>query len=201
MSKITKIGEGKNKSNRVSIYVDEQFICFLNSFTVYKYKLVEGQEIDIEWLKQIQMENEKDTAFNLAIKYLSKYVKTESEIKDYLISKGFLPELVSEVISKIKDYKYIDDQKYVETFIECSKNKYGINKIKMMLKQKGISENLLNKIQVEPDKEMLNNLVQKYMNKKEKTRENFQKCAKFLYSRGFSWDTISKAVSQLKEDK
>jgi len=199
--KITKIGEGRNKNSRLSIYVDEQFVCFLNSFTVYKYKLVEGQEIDLERLKQIQMETEQDTAFDLAIKYLSKYVKTEKEIKDYLISKGFLSELVEKVIDKIKSYKYIDDQQYAQNFIDNSKNRYGINKIKMTLKQKGVSNDIINKIEVHPSEEMLDSLVQKYMRSKEKTKENKQKCAKFLYSRGFNWDTISHAIGRIEEDE
>ncbi len=199
MSVITKLGEGRNKNKRVSVFVDDQFICFLNSFTIFKYKLAEGQEIDLESLKNIQMENEQDTAFDLAIGYLSKYVKTKSEVEKYLLGKGFLPELVECVVNKIQSYNYIDDQKYTENFISCNKNRYGIHKMKMMLKQRGVEEGILSKMQKSDNSEILDGLVQKYMRNRENNQENRQKCAKFLYGRGFDWEEIGQATGKIKE--
>ena len=197
MAKITKIGD-KNKSSRLSVYLDDEFVCFLNSFTIYKYKLKEGTEIELEKLKQIQCESEKDTAFDLAIKYLSKYQKTESELKDYLQKKGFLLELCDEVVEKVKEYKYVDDKRYVDSFVKNAKGRYGINKIKLSLKQKGIKDELISSIFVEEDLSDLQKLAQKYLKNKEKTSENLQKCAKFMFSRGYCYDDITKVLNELK---
>lgn len=198
MAKITKIGE-KNKSQRLSIYLDDEFVCFLNSFTIYKYKLDVGSEISLEDLKQMQFESEKDTAFDLAIKYISKYQKTESELKDYLLKKGFLSELCDDVLNKVKEYRYIDDKVFVENYIKNSKGRYGINKIKQNLKQKGISEELISQIEIEEDFSDLQKIALKYLKNKEKNNANLQKCAKFLFSRGYSYDEISRVIASLKD--
>lgn len=199
MSKITKIGE-KNKSQRLAIYLDDEFVCFLNAFTIYKYKLSVGNEIDLEELKRMQFESEKDTAFDLAIKYISKYQKTESELKDYLLKKGFLSELCDEVLKKVKDYRYIDDRIFVENYIKNSKGRYGINKIKQSLKQKGISDELISSLEIEEDLSDLQKMAQKYLKNKEKNGANLQKCMKFMFSRGYSYEDISKVMSKIKEN-
>ena len=199
MAKITKIGEN-NKAKRSSIYLDDEFVCYLNAFTIYKYKLGVGTNITLDELKRIQFESEKDTAFDLAIKYISKYQKTENELKDYLQKKGFLSELCDEVLKKVKDYRYIDDKAFVENYIKSCKGHYGINKIKQNLKQKGISEELISSIEIEEDYSDLQKIAQKYLKNKEKNAANLQKCMKFLFSRGYSYEDISKVMNKIKGD-
>ena len=192
---ITKIGT-KNKSGRFSIYLDDEFVCFLSEFTIFKYKLCEGKEVDIENLKQIQMESEQDTAFNLAIKYISKYQKTEKELKDYLVSKGFLEDVANAVLQKVKAYRYIDDKLFLDAYIKSSKGRYGINRIKQNLKQKGLDESLLNDIEIEEDLDDLQKIAEKYLKNKEKTRQNLQKCIKFMISRGFNYSDVLKVMER-----
>ena len=199
MAKITKIGD-KNKSKRLSLYLDDAFFCYLNAFTIYKHKLMVGQEVNKEEIQKIQFESEKDTAFDLAIKYISKYQKTESELKDYLQKKGFLQTLCEETLKKVKDYRYIDDKMYVENYIKNNKGRYGINKIKQNLKQKGIQDDVILGIEIEEDFSDLQKIALKYLKNKEKNSANLQKCMKFLFSRGYSYDDISKIMSTLKED-
>ena len=195
MAYITKLVEGRNQ--RISVYLDDQFVCFLNNFTVFKHKLKVGTEISMQQLNNIQLETELDTAFNLAVNYLSKYEKTEKEIGNYLISKGFLPEVKDAVLSKLKDYKYVNDLNFCENFFKMSQNKYGKNKIKMLLKQKGVSEEVINQTQLKSPDGVLDALAVKYMKNKEKTAQNKQKCAKFLLGRGFSWDEVSATLRKL----
>ncbi len=194
MSKITKIGEQKN---RQSIYVDDNFVCFLQSFTIFKHKLFVGKEITLQELEQIQFESEKDYAFDLALKHISKYTKTEKGLKDYLILKGFLPELCDVVIEKVKEYGYISDKRYAENFVETNKHRFGKNRLKQTLLQKGVSKNLVDCLNFETNEQDLLEIAQKYMKNKESTFQNKQKCAKFLLSRGFEWNEISKTLNKL----
>lgn len=196
--KITKLG---NQKNRQSVYVDDNFVCFLSSFSIFKHKLFEGKEIELDELSKIQFESDQDYAFNLAIKHLSKYEKTEKQLKDFLISKGFLPKLCDYVLEKVKEYNYISDQNYAEHFLNSTKHKYGENKIRQVLKQNGVSEEIISKLEIETDFEALNLIVDKYMKNKEKTFENYQKCGKFLLSRGFSWGDVSKVLENKRGEE
>ena len=197
-SVITKLGEGRNKAKRVAVYVDDDFVCFLDAFTIFKYKLAVGQEITLEALQNIQTESETSGAFDLTIKYLSKYQKTEKEVYDYLKSKGYLDVVCQNVLKKVKDYRYLDDKIYVENFLRNSQGCMGINKIKQTLKQKGISEEILAELQIDSNFEDIKNIALKYLKNKERTKENLQKCAKFLFGRGFVWSDISPVIQSLR---
>ena len=202
MAVITSIVAKKRDKNRFLIYIDNQFACILNDFSIFKYKLKEGKEITENELSNIQLECEQDIAFDLAIKYLSKYTKTEKEVKDYLISKGYLPSVVKEVTQKIKNYGYINDEGLAKTYTSMSKNKYGKNKIKFMLKSKGISEENIDKAlsELESQEDAVYELAIKHLKNKEKNKENLQKTSKFLYGRGFSWEDISKTLSKISKE-
>ncbi len=192
---ITKISENKK---RLAIYLDDQFVCFLNAFTIYKHKLAVGQEITKEKLEEIQFESEMDSAFDQAIKYISKYQKTESELVDYLQKKGYMPSLCQAVLKKVKEYRYIDDKNFVEAYVKQNRGRVGINKIKQSLKQKGISDELISQIEIEEDISDLQKIALKYLKNKEKNSANMQKCMKFMFSRGFSYDDISKTINSIK---
>ncbi len=194
MSIITKIGEQKN---RQSIYVDDVFVCYLQSFTIFKHKLCVGQEIDRQMLARIQFESEKDYAFDLAIKHISKYTKTEKGLKDFLLSKGFLPELCDDILEKVKDYGYISDKHYAENFVETNKHRFGKLRLKQTLISKGVSKKVLEELEFETNPEDLLCMAQKYLKNKEKTPQSKQKCAKFLLARGFSWEEVSKTLEKL----
>ncbi|MBR1926045.1 MAG: RecX family transcriptional regulator [Clostridia bacterium] len=196
-SVITKLGDGKNRAKRIAVYVDDNFVCFLDAFTIFKYKLNVGSEIDLESLQKIQAESETAGAFDLAINYLSKYQKTEKEVYNYLKSKGYLDEVCQKVLEKVKEYKYLDDKIYVENFLRNSKGRMGINKVKQTLKQKGISDEILSNIELNSDFDEIKNIALKYLKNKEKTKQNLQKCAKFLLGRGFVWSEIFPVIKSL----
>ncbi len=201
MGIITKLGD-TNKGKRVAVWVDQEFICFLNDFTVYKNKLAEGGQIAIADLEKMQFESEKDTAFNLALKHLSKYSKTEKQLREFLRDKGYLPKLCDEVLEKVREYQYVDDRRFAENFVSSSKNKFGSARLKMMLQQKGVGEEIIREALENLDNAgAVQEICKNYMKKKEKTVQNWQKCANYLYGRGFSWQQISAALSELKKEK
>lgn len=194
MPTITSLGKNKKK---VAVYLDNNFFCFLTPFTIFKYKLAENQEISQEKLKEIQIESEFNIAFDLALNYITKYQKTEKETKDYLFSKGFVPELCDKVVERLKEYHYLDDFSFAQSYISMNQNKYGKNKIKLLLKQKGIDEEIIKNLDISADQEALVALALRYLRNKERTFENRQKCARHLFSKGFLYEDINKALNQI----
>ena len=87
--KITKLEVQKKNKNRVNLYLNEEFYCGLSLEAVVKYNLKVGQDIEEQKLEFLQTDSEREIAQNKAISYISKYQKTEKELKDYLIKKGF----------------------------------------------------------------------------------------------------------------
>lgn len=201
--KITKLEVQKKNKNRVNLYLDEEFYCGLSLEAVVKYNLKVGQEIEEQKLEFLQTDSEREIAQNKAISYISKYQKTEKELKDYLIKKGFDEEIVLEVIKKLKEYSFVDDDIYAKNFIKSKSKKSGKRKLSFELKKRGIDENLINENLEEyaDDSETILPLCEKYLKNKPRDYKTKQKAYRFLSSRGFvSEDIISALNKYFKEE-
>ncbi len=201
--KITKLEVQKKNKNRVNLYLNEEFYCGLALEAVVKYNLKVGQEIEEQKLEFLQTDSEREIAQNKAISYISKYQKTEKELKDYLIKKGFDEEIVFEVIKKLKEYSFVDDDIYAKNFIKSKSKRSGKRKLSFELKKRGIDENLINENIKEyaDDSETILPLCEKYLKNKPRDYKTKQKAYRFLSSRGFvSEDIISALNKYFKEE-
>lgn len=88
------------------------------------------------------------SCFQLALKYISRYPKTEKELSIYLFKKGFLNTDVVQTIKKLKEIWYVDDSKFVQSYInsELSKKWKPIILIKQKLIQKWVDKNTIDKL-------------------------------------------------------
>lgn len=86
--------------------------------------------------------------FQFALKYISRYPKTEKELSIYLFKKGFLSNDVNHTIEKLKELWYVDDQKFVQSYInsEISKKWKPIITMKQKLIQKWVDQKTIDKL-------------------------------------------------------
>ena len=199
MNTITQIKIQSNDKNRVSLYLDGKFYCGLNLETVVKNSLKVGTVISQQKLEDIQLESEKQTAYNKALKLISTRYKTQREVEKYLYEKGYLASVVYYVISKLNEYHYIDDQKFVDSYISAHRRMYGKLKIKQQLMLKGISEKTIDEALEDENFEQSDEILrlsEKYMKNKEETKENYIKLFKYLMSKGFEYDEIKLALKK-----
>ena len=187
----------KNKK-RVSVYLDGEYFCGLDLFTTMLNRLKVGMQIDEKTLANIQMESEQNIAFDKALKYLERSVKTERAIRQKLTSYGFLSEVIDVVVEKLKGYSYIDDKDYAERYVSTYANRKGKRLIKAELKQKGVNEKDIESALngVENELENAVNLAKKYSKNKPNDQKNFAKCYKYLLSKGFNYDDSLTATKQ-----
>ena len=100
MNEITEISPQKKDKRRCNVYIDGRFCCGLTLETAVKNRLKVGQTISPERLAQMQLESEKNTAFDKALTHLSATLKTEKQISDFLSQKGYLPAVIDYVLEK-----------------------------------------------------------------------------------------------------
>ena len=202
MGIITDIKQAKGKKARCHIYIDNNFVCTLNEFTIFKYKIKVGQEITQQELENIAFENEASEAFELAVDLISKTQKTRKQVYDYLKSKGYLPKLCENTVDKLASYHYINDEVYAKNYVNCYLNKYGKKKMRFALQQRGIENSIIDKVleDMQPQEEVVLGLAIKFMKNREYTQQNFEKLYRHLASKGFDWDLINNAVYQIKRN-
>ena len=86
---ITKVEVQKNNKNRVNVYVDDEYVFSCDAELVYKYDLKKQKSIQLEELKEIIADDNYIKAKNMALRYIERAYKTEKEMKDKLINKGY----------------------------------------------------------------------------------------------------------------
>lgn len=147
---------------------------------------------------------EKNKALQFAMKLIGLRRRSEFEIRERLKQKNFSEEISEETISELKKYKYLDDEKFAESYINDRINLRPCGKrlIKMELARKGVSENIIeNKLDellsFEKELELAEKIIAKKLriigeeSEKNKLR---QKLMASLQLKGFSFDIISKAL-------
>lgn len=126
-------------NQRVNLYDD----------IIIKHELLFKKEIDNSSLKSIIAENNQLKAYYLALKYLNKKMRSILEIDNYLKKQNFDKASRNFTINKLKKEKYLDDKKFMESYINDKYNltTHGPERIKNNLIKLGIDEKdiILNK--------------------------------------------------------
>ncbi len=200
---ITEIKKQTKNNNRFNIYLDGQYYCGLNAETIVKNNLKTGMDIEKESLDNLQLESEKTTALEKLVNYMGSRLRTEKQLWDYLKGKGYAEATCNYCMEKLKEYNYINDAQYVNSFIQVNKNKKGKKLLAYELKQKGIDDKLLDTSfeDYENDLESIKTIALKYLKNKDLSKENFQKAYRHLMSKGFESSEVLKVLNQIfKED-
>jgi len=141
-----------------------------------------------------------------ALHFLSFRSRSEKEVRDNLLKKDASNETIEQIISWLKDHNFLDDKDFARRFIEqrIKLRPRGMRVIKMELKQKGISQEIIEEITAENEGEVDNELamakriVEKKIMKYKglEKREIYQKLGAHLASKGFNWDIIKRSIDE-----
>lgn len=203
MNEITAITPQIKDKRRCNIYIDGRFCCGLTLETAVKNRLKVGECVSPERLAEMQLESEKNTAFDKALAHISATQKTEKQIRDFLKSKGYLDAVADYVTEKMRAYRFLDDGAYAESYVENASARKGNRLIRMELKQKGVSEtdiaNALEKLNEEDEKQTALSILQKYMRGKTADTATLQKAFRHVMSKGFDYETVKSALREYGE--
>lgn len=94
--------------------------------------------------EQTLLQKAKDDAFNL----LSYRERSETEIKSRLSKKGYDADIIEEVVSRLKELDYLNDERFAKKWINyrINNNPRGINLIRQELRKKGINNDIIERV-------------------------------------------------------
>jgi len=206
MAIITKITTQQKNKDRFNIFIDdgsgERYAFSVDSDVLINFQLKKGMDIDEFSFLEIQFQDDIRKAYNLAIHYLSRRMRSEKEIKDYLVQKDIEEAIIHEVLHKLASHKYINDKEYAISYVRTQMNTTdkGPDLIHLELKERGIEESLrllaLEEYHLELQVEKAMKLSEKYFKKNQKVSDRIlkQKIEQHLVRKGYSFEVIQLAV-------
>ena len=200
MNEITAITPQIKDKRRCNIFVDGRFCCGLTLETTVKNRLKVGQIITPERLAEIQLDSEKNTAFDKALTHISATQKTEKQVREFLQGKGYLPAVVDYAVEKLRSYNFLNDGQYAEAYVESISKRKGSKLIRMELRSKGVSEMeidaALDALPVEQEIETAKGILEKYMRGKVCDKTTLQKACRYLLGKGYDYEVVKSALTE-----
>ncbi len=196
----------KRKGDLIVTFEDGS--SMLVEYDIYlKYHLTPSLAMDDNIFKEMQEENAFLFFKRLALKRLARMM-TAFELYTYLIEKGAHKGIANQIVYDFKTKKYLDDDTYAAWYISSKSLIEGPRMITDKLKQKGVSDDLINKhLNLINERDCLTKSIAKKI--KGKTNQNRQqlklKLKRYYMQKGFSLDIVSacvnEAVSHMKIDE
>ena len=133
------------KKNIYNVYLSNGEVLELNGKVITDNELLIKKDIDNELYDKLKRDNTICILVDTSVKYIDRRLRSINELRDYLKNKEEDTIIIEEVIDKLIDYKYLDDDRFTKAFIKDKLNftNWGDYKIKNELKRLGVNEEVI----------------------------------------------------------
>jgi regulatory protein len=187
------------KKGRLIVCTDAGF-----SFPIYQkeaigYQLEEGAEISANTWEEIRREILDKRAKKRALYLLQKMDRTEAQLRQKLKENRYPMEVIDCALEFVKAYHYVDDVRYASVYIRGRQNQKSRMQLKMGLRQKGISDDIIECALAEEytegeDALILQLLKKKHYNSEMMDQKEKYKIYQYLMRKGFSGESVRRLM-------
>lgn len=197
-----KITEFKRvgRTNRIKIYIEGELYAVVMDETIAKNQLELFKDYSKEYIDEIIESGQNLLAVDTGIKLLTLFPKTEKEFAFYLSNKGFNSEAINFATTKLREYNFLNDELYVQNYIQSKKEKKGKKTIEYELKLKGIDTEIIEKYiddLISNQKHEIEKIAQKFIRNKPHDTTLKAKLFRHLAGKGFDYHDISWVINKM----
>ena len=183
------------------VFLEEGFAFVLYRGEVERFGIEEGKELEADVYQRILTEVLLGRAKERALYLLKSSGKTEAWMKKKLKEAGYPEEAVDYAMNFLKEYGFINDRAYAESYVRSYGNRKSRRQLVYELSQKGVSQEEISEAfsqnQVD-DVENARQLLRKRL--KEKTGISYEekgRLSAFLGRKGYSYDVINRVMREI----
>ncbi|SHI94162.1 regulatory protein RecX [Parasporobacterium paucivorans] len=147
--------------------------------------------------------NSLKTGKERALFILQHSAKTEFEMRSKLMAEDYEREIIDSIISFLKEYKYIDDFRYAEIYINGRSVKKSYKQIEFELIAKGIDRDIVREVICQFDSDQTETILSLLLKKKiiwqEADEKSKQKSIASLMRKGFRYEQINLVIKGLEK--
>lgn len=207
-SVITGIERQKRNKKRYNVYVDQEYVCSVHEDILIKNRLLKGEQIDAERLKQALEEDERHEAYLKAIRFVAVRPRSVQEVKMKLKDLGYEADLIDWTVGRLLEQKYLDDADFAKLWTEqrIQYQRKGRNAVRYELAQKGLSRDEISKAlsAVDTEEEMEGALIvgrKKWKTVSGERMDRKRKTMAFLLRRGYPSSLVNDVMRRLSEEE
>jgi regulatory protein len=196
---ITKISKAVKTEGRYNVFVDEAYSFSLDEAQLLKLEIRKGQELTEEELAKLKNESDFGKNYVRALDLISRRQRSEKEIRDYAWKKRWTEENRDRVIERLKERRYLDDEKFAESFVRSRANTRNFSQRKMQVElvKKGIKSEVIERVLANGDFDELVSL-KNLIAKKQAHYDSDEKLIQYLARQGFRYDDIKSVLDEVE---
>jgi regulatory protein len=200
--KITDIKPQVKRPDRYSVFVDGVYAFALSANDLLTFGIVTGDEFTKEQYEELLNKAVIAKAYDQAIGYIARRVRSEWELREYLKRKECMPNIIEIVIERLRDKKYVDDVAFAEAWVRDRRllKSTSKQKLTMELRAKRVNDATIQQVLAADETDEHAVLTELIMRKKQQTRyQDKQKLLAYLVGQGFRYDDIKSALQSLED--
>jgi regulatory protein len=194
---ITALKFQQGNQERVNVYLDGEYAFGLEA--VQAARLHKGQVLSEADISALKGQDERNRAFERAVRFLSYRPRSRREIERYLRSKAVVADVVDDVLARLEQAQYLDDEAFARFWVENREQfrPRSQNALRYELRQKGVSEEVITRVLGDLDEEAaawqaIQGRLRRWAGLP--ADEFRRKAVDYLRRRGFDYDTISETL-------
>jgi regulatory protein len=148
------------------------------------------------------LNDEPDTPAELkvrALRYLTRREHSRAELERKLASHAPSTEILQGVLGELESRKLLSNHRFAESRTRVLSRKYGTSRIRQDLKARGVDEETIAQVAPSDDLERARAILARKYREPATSAEEKAKRSRFLQSRGFSYEIISRLMSSRRE--
>jgi len=206
MSTITALKSGKRNDKKVNLFIDGKFAFSVEKEAVLKEGLEVGGQLSGERLEALLQTLKESRCLDAAYRYLAYRPRSEAEIKERLLKRGFPAAHVSGALTRLREQGLTDDSDFAHFWME-NRGTFSPRSRAMMrseLRQKGVANEVIREAIGEIDEaKAAYDAAQKRLRHLHAVEypEFRQRLGDFLKRRGFGYEIITRTVKRVWEEQ
>jgi regulatory protein len=206
MRKITALRTGKGRRKKVNIFLDGEFVFSLDTEVVAQENLQIEQVLSTEQIETLKKSDNLKRCFDAAVHYLSYRPRSEPELRQRLRRRGFNDDSIETVITRLKKLDLVDDTAFAQFWKENRESFSPRSQwlTRLELKQKGVSEDIIDKVvdTIDDEDSAYRAALKKARSLSMTDYQSFRRrLGEHLKRRGFSYRVINTTVNRLWQDQ
>lgn len=205
--KIIEIKPQVRNPQRKTLIFDDGSVFGISEDVFISHKFEVGSEISEDLFTETVNDELKVKIYNSALRLLGYRMRSCAEMKQRLMEKKYPINIISDVIDKLLNIKYLNDAEFAEAFAHDKVKSKKIGPITLRMEfiphriESEILENVIKKVY---EQYPISDLIKQLLDKKKiqsgiklelKTKKRIQD---LLKRKGFSWNEISAVFTELE---